>query len=53
LPSNVYGQARQNAVGAGFIWTVNRRLALYGQLSGGTTRFTPQPIGMLGLAVSF
>ena len=53
LPVNLFGQARQNAVGAGFIWTVNRRLAVYGQVSGGTTRFTPQPISMLGLAVSF
>lgn len=44
---------RQNAVGAGFIWTVNPRLAVYGQVSGGTTRSTPQPISMLGLAVSF
>lgn len=44
---------RQNAVGAGFIWTVNSRLALYGQASAGTTRATPQPIGLLGFAVSF
>jgi len=43
----------QNAVGAGFIWTVNRRLAVYGQTSGGTTQFTPSLISMLGFAVSF
>ena len=43
----------QNAVGAGFIWTVNRRLAVYGQTSGGTTQFTPSLISLLGFAVSF
>lgn len=43
----------QNAIGAGFIWTVNRRLAVYGQASGGTTRFTPSLITMLGFAVAF
>lgn len=44
---------KQNAVGAGFLWTVNRRLAVYGQVSGGTTKFTPQPISMMGFALSF
>jgi hypothetical protein len=52
-PVNVHGDASQDAVGAGFVWTINRRLALYGQVSGGTTRFTPQSISTLGLAVSF
>jgi hypothetical protein len=50
---NVYADIPQNALGAGFLWTVNRRLALYGQMSGGTTRSTPQLISMLGLAVAF
>lgn len=44
---------RQNAVGAGFVWTASSRLAIYGQVSGGTTKFTPQPIGLLGLAMAF
>jgi len=47
------GDLRQNAVGAGFIWTVNSRLAVYGQASAGTNRATPQSIALLGLAVSF
>lgn len=47
------GDLRQNAVGAGFIWTANPRLAMYGQVSGGTTRATPHLIGLMGLAVSF
>lgn len=46
-------QLRQNAVGGGFVWTVNRRLSVYGQASGGTTRFTPSVLGMLGLALAF
>ncbi|SMF96872.1 Putative MetA-pathway of phenol degradation [Methylomagnum ishizawai] len=46
-------QFRQNAVGGGFVWTVNRRLSVYGQASGGTTRFTPSVLGMLGLALAF
>lgn len=52
-PVNIYADLRQNAIGAGFLWTVNHRLALYGQMSGGTTRSTPQLISMLGLAVAF
>lgn len=47
------GQMKQNAVGAGFIWTVNRRFAVYGQASGGTTRFTPSLLSLMGFAVSF
>ncbi len=43
----------QNAVGAGFLWTVNRRVSIYGQASGGTTKVTPPVIGMLGFAVAF
>ena len=47
------GKVEQNAVGAGFIWTVDRRVAVYGQLSGGTTAATPSTIGMLGFAAAF
>jgi hypothetical protein len=53
LPNSVYKAPTQNAVGGGFIWTVNPRLAVYGQVSGGATRFTPSIISLLGLAVSF
>jgi len=52
-PSIVYKNDAQNAVGGGFVWTINKRLALYGQTSGGTTRFTPSLISLLGFAVSF
>jgi hypothetical protein len=53
LPYDAYKAPTQNAVGAGFIWTASARLAVYGQVSGGTTRFTPSIISMLGLALSF
>lgn len=43
----------QNAVGAGFVWTVNHRLQLYGQTSGGVTTFTPSIISTLGFVVAF
>ena len=46
-------QLTQNAVGAGFVWTVNSRLAVFGQTSGGTTQFTPSIISMLGFAAAF
>ncbi len=47
------GEGKQNAVGLGFIWTVDQRLAIYGQMSGGTTASTPSTIGMLGFAAAF
>ena len=53
LPYAVYKSPVQNAVGGGFIWTVNKRLAIYGQVSGGTTKFTPSVNSLLGFAVSF
>jgi len=53
LPYSVYQSPTQNAVGGGFIWTVNQRMAVYGQVSGGTTRFTPSIISLLGFALSF
>ena len=53
LPYAVYKSPVQNAVGGGFVWTVNKRLAIYGQVSGGTTKFTPSVNSLLGFAVSF
>jgi hypothetical protein len=53
LPAPARRDATQNAVGAGFLWTVNPRWSVYGQLSGGATRFTPSLIGLLGFAVAF
>ncbi|MFN5746684.1 MAG: transporter [Methylococcaceae bacterium] len=45
-------EMRENAVGGGFLWTVNSRLALYGQASGGTTDFTPSLITYFGFAAA-
>lgn len=49
----VSGETRQNAVGGGFVWTLNNRLSVWGQTSGGTTRFTPSLISFLGFAAAF
>jgi hypothetical protein len=43
----------QNAVGAGFSWNVNKRFAVYGQASAGTTKLTPSIISNVGFAVAF
>ena len=53
LAYQAYKNPTQNAVGGGFVWTVSKRVAVYGQVSGGTTRYTPSVIGMLGFAVAF
>ncbi|MFO1417312.1 MAG: transporter [Methylotetracoccus sp.] len=53
VPRSLYDRVTQNAVGAGFVWTVTPRFALYGQVSGGTTKFTPSTISMLGFAAAF
>jgi hypothetical protein len=53
LAYEAYKAPTQNAVGGGFIWTASKRLAIYAQVSGGATRFTPSIISMLGFAVSF
>lgn len=53
VPRSLYDQVTQNAVGAGFIWTATSRFAIYGQVSAGTTRFTPSTISMLGFAAAF
>jgi hypothetical protein len=43
----------QNVVGAGFLWTVNSRLAIWGQNSFGTNAATPSLLSNVGFAVSF
>ncbi|MDD2769884.1 MAG: transporter [Methylococcus sp.] len=43
----------QNVAGAGFIWTLNNRFAVYGQASGGTTQFSPSMVTMAGFAAAF
>ncbi len=53
LPYNANEEPIQNAVGAGFLWTANPRLSFYGQISGGTTKYTPSIISMTGFAVAF
>ncbi|MDD2768779.1 MAG: transporter [Methylococcus sp.] len=44
---------KQNAIGAGFIWTLDNRLSIWGQTSGGTTRFTSSIISFMGFAAAF
>jgi hypothetical protein len=41
-----------NVVGAGAIWTVNDRLAIFGSYNFGTTTGSPQTIALLGFAVA-
>jgi len=53
LPYSASQGASQLAVGGGFVWSVNKRFAVYGQTSGGATQFTPSIISLLGFAVSF
>ena len=51
-----YGNATtydQNVVGAGFLWTVNTRLAIWGQSSVGTNSATPSILSNLGFALAF
>lgn len=43
----------QNVVGAGFIWTVNSRLAVWGQNSFGTNSASPSMLSNVGLALAF
>jgi len=56
LPSSqapVTNDLTQDAVGAGLIWTVNSRFAMWAQSAAGTTRNSPSLIGSLGLALAF
>ncbi|TVM03728.1 MAG: hypothetical protein CV087_03755 [Candidatus Brocadia sp. WS118] len=41
------------AVGAGFQWTLNDRIALFGSYNVGLNQFTPDYAGSLGFAVAF
>jgi hypothetical protein len=43
----------QNVVGAGFLWTINSRLAVWGQNSFGTNAATPSILSNVGFALSF
>ncbi|UZR29324.1 transporter [Methylococcus mesophilus] len=47
------GGDSQNAVGAGFIWTLNNRISFWGQTSRGTTRITASIISFMGFAAAF
>jgi hypothetical protein len=56
LPSSqapVTNDLTQDAVGAGLIWTVNSRFAMWAQSAAGTTRNSPSLISSLGLALAF
>jgi hypothetical protein len=41
------------AVGAGTLWTINTRLVLWAQCSGGVTHYSPSVITDMGFAVAF
>lgn len=43
----------QNAVGAGFLWTPNNRVAFWAQSAGGTGAYSPSVISNIGFAVAF
>jgi hypothetical protein len=41
------------AVGGGALWTINRRVVVWGQASGGVTQYSPSVITNFGFAVAF
>jgi hypothetical protein len=41
------------AAGAGAIWTINDRLAVFGSYNFGLTKFSPTTLALLGFAVAF
>lgn len=53
LPTDAATGYNQNVVGGGFLWTVNARLAIWGQSSFGTNRASPSLLSNIGLAVAF
>ena len=56
LPSSqaaVTDDQTQDAVGAGLIWTVDSRFAMWAQSAAGTTRNSPSLISSVGLALAF
>jgi hypothetical protein len=50
---NELGIPTVNVVGAGAIWTVNDRLAIFGSYNFGTNPASPRTIALLGFAVAF
>lgn len=52
-PFNQLSSLEQSAVGGGFVWTVNSRLAIFGQSSAGINQYTPALISYMGFAVAF
>ncbi|MFZ4698558.1 MAG: hypothetical protein ACOYMG_00770 [Candidatus Methylumidiphilus sp.] len=53
IPHDPKAEPIQNAVGAGFLMTASLRLSIYGQASGGATKYTPSIISMFGFVVAF
>ncbi len=51
----LYGASNitQNVVGAGLIWTLNTRVALFAQTSGGTNSYSPSIVSYAGAAFAF
>ncbi|MFM8441872.1 MAG: transporter [Methylococcus sp.] len=52
-PLEALSSLRQSAIGGGLVWTVNSRLAVYGQASAGLNQYTPALITFSGFAVAF
>jgi hypothetical protein len=52
-PNQVVIVEAQNVVGAGFIWTINSRVSMWGQSSAGTNASTPSLLSNIGFAVAF
>lgn len=44
---------KQDAIGGGFVWTIDTRVAMYGQTSAGLNKYTPALISFVGFAVAF
>ena len=44
---------QQNVVGAGWVWTINSRVSMWGQASAGTNASTPSMLSHMGFAVAF
>ena len=53
IPATNSSNGDQSVVGAGFLWTVNSRVAIWGQSSFGTNTATPSLLSNLGFAVAF
>jgi hypothetical protein len=58
LPASAQGlmgssNITQNVVGAGLIWTLNTRVALFAQTSGGTNSYSPSIVSYAGAAFAF